>query len=177
MKLFCLRHTRLDRLPGICYGQSDIDLADSYPEEREAVLKRLNGIKFDQIYSSPLKRCRILAKDLFPKADLILDDRLKELNFGDWEMKSWNEIGKTEKAQTWFDDFVNIKCPNGESFGDQIERTKNFLSILKKTEKSSILVVTHGGIIRAVNCLLNDIEPVDAFKTKVDYGELLSFDF
>lgn len=176
MKLYCLRHTRLDIAPGICYGQSDIGLADSYPEEKEDILKRLNGIEFDKIYSSPLKRCKTLAKDLFLDAKLIFDDRLKELNFGNWEMKSWDDISKTKEARIWFEDFVNIKCPKGESFNDQIERTKDFLSNLKKENNSSVLLVAHGGVIRAVNCLLNDIEPLDAFKTKVDYGELVSFD-
>ena len=176
MKLYCLRHTRLDILPGICYGQSDIGLAGSFSEEKKDILKRLSGIEFGQIYSSPLKRCKTLAEDLFPNADLIFDGRLKELNFGDWEMKEWDEISKTTEAQTWFNDFVNIRCPNGESFADQIERTKNFLSNLENKKDASVLLVTHGGIIRAVNCVLNGIAPLDAFKSKVDYGELVLFD-
>ncbi len=176
MKLYCIRHTKVDVPLGICYGQSDVGLADSYLDEMELASLQLKGLKFDQIYSSPLNRCKTLAEDLFPNEPLKFDNRLKELNFGDWEMKSWDEISKTEEAKQWFEDFVNLRSPNGESFIDQIERTKNFLTDLQNEKYSSVLLVVHGGIIRAINCIVNDIKPIDAFKTKVDYGEIMLFD-
>lgn len=176
MKLYCIRHTKVDVPLGICYGQSDVGLADSYPEEMKLASLQLKGLKFDQIYSSPLNRCKTLAEDLFPNENLFFDDRLKELNFGDWEMKHWDEISKTEEAKQWFENFVNLRSPNGESFIDQVKRASEFLTDLEDEEYSSVILVVHGGIIRAINCLLNDIEPIDAFKTKVDYGEIMSFE-
>ncbi len=176
MIIHCIRHTKVDVASGICYGQTDVGLISSYPNEKDAVLIGLQSLSYDQVYSSPLSRCKTLAEDLFPNKKLIFDKRLKELNFGKWEMQHWDDISNTTEAKSWFADFVHIKCPDGESFIDQINRTQYFLLELKKTNFSSVVLVVHGGIIRAINCIINKIDPLDAFKTKVDYGEIKSFE-
>ena len=61
MDVFLIRHTRTAVVPGTCYGNSDVDVAGSFPEEAERVRVRLEGERFDAIYSSPLQRCRKLA--------------------------------------------------------------------------------------------------------------------
>lgn len=175
MKLTLIRHTQVAVLPGICYGQSDVGLAKSYPAERDRVSGLLRGAAFEKVFSSPLSRCHTLAKDLFPGHEIVLDERLKELNFGQWEMLDWESIAQTPEGKAWFDDFVAVACPGGESFNDQINRVAAFLDELKGQDLRSVAVVTHGGVVRSTNCLLNGIAPLDAFKARVDYGKVVSF--
>ncbi|MGQ7870187.1 alpha-ribazole phosphatase [Sunxiuqinia sp. sy24] len=176
MKLIAIRHTRVAVPPGICYGQTDVPLANSYSEELEHVKTTLAGQAFDAVYCSPLTRCQTLAMDLFPTEDIRFDKRLVELNFGMWEMQDWDTISKMAEAQKWFDDFVEVRCAGGESFLDQINRTMFFLEELAQKPYRQAAMVTHGGILRALNCLLNATAPIDAFQTNVEYGQVLTFD-
>ncbi|WP_321289494.1 alpha-ribazole phosphatase family protein [uncultured Sunxiuqinia sp.] len=175
MKLYCIRHTKVDVPPGICYGQSDVGLAESYPTEQIAVLQQIPSVIFDRVYSSPLSRCRMLADDLFPEYEITCDDRLKELNFGNWELHQWEEISQTDEAKAWFDDFVHVRCPRGEAFIEQIERAESFIIDLLEQPHDHVLLVTHGGILRSLDCLLNEVEPLDSFKRQFGYGQLVIF--
>ena len=91
MKITLIRHTRVAVETGICYGWSDVGVAPSFETEASRVKENISNEQFDIVYSSPLSRCRKLAA-FCGFHEPILDDRLKELNFGEWEMKSWNEL-------------------------------------------------------------------------------------
>jgi len=175
MKIIAIRHTRVDVPSGVCYGQSDVSLAKTYDEEKAAVKAQADWYQYDAVYCSPLTRCRRLAEDLFPRETIVFDDRLMELNFGSWEMQKWNDIDDSPEAQAWFADFVRVRTPNGESFQDQINRTKDILDELRQLPFQSVAIVAHGGILRALDCLINGTSPLDAFQNKVDYGQVLEF--
>ena len=106
MEVFLIRHTKTAVIPGTCYGNSDVDVADSFLEEAGKVRERLKGERFDVVYSSPLQRCRKLAV-YCGYENPILDDRLKELNFGSWEGQRWDEI-QDPRLQEWYDDRLSM---------------------------------------------------------------------
>lgn len=169
MTLYLLRHTRVDVPQGICYGQSDVPLAESFPEEAAAVVKKLSEIRFDRVYSSPLSRCMLLAEKI--SNAILEDDRLKELNFGDWEGKTWDSIYESEEGKHWFADYENIACPQGESFRMMIDRVSHFIGDLPP-DMENLLIVTHAGIIRSFLTILKGFSIDKAFNTPVDYGEI-----
>ncbi len=92
--LYLIRHTRPDIAPGLCYGQLDIDLADSFAEEANHVLNWLPPL--DLIITSPLLRTRKLAVYLAQELQcgLQTDARLMEKNFGAWEGCAWDNIAR-----------------------------------------------------------------------------------
>jgi len=175
MKITAIRHTRVAVVAGICYGQTDVPLNGTYPDELQRVQSKLNGQVFDAVFCSPLTRCRQLAADLFPRETIQFDERLKELNFGHWEMQHWNDISDSPEAKAWFNDFVEVRTHGGESFRDQINRTAAFLEDLEAMNYTAVAMVAHGGILRALDCLLNGTAPLDAFKNQVDYGDVIAF--
>ena len=118
MELTLIRHTKTDVPPGICYGQSNVGLADSFEDEYILLKEKIKGRKFDKVYSSPLKRCSILAGKLFPDKEIIYDNRLMELNFGDWEIKPWEDIENSPEGKAWFKNYLELPCPGGESYQD-----------------------------------------------------------
>ena len=94
MKLTLVRHTSLAIAPRLCYGQSDVQVSENFELERQKLQLKLANSNFDAIYASPLQRCHQLAQALcadaslgFSNHDIQLDERLKELHFGDWEMQ------------------------------------------------------------------------------------------
>ncbi|CAM1366322.1 alpha-ribazole phosphatase [Tenacibaculum xiamenense] len=172
MEVILIRHTTPKIEKGICYGQSDIEIEDSFEEEFLTIQKQLKNID-DTIafYSSPLKRCAILAKKL--SNNISFDDRLKELNFGDWELKKWDDIDK-KTLDIWMNDFVNIAPTNGESYIKMFGRTSEFLEELKEKGIKKAFIITHAGVIRSMHAFVNDIPLKDSFNLKVPYGAIIT---
>lgn len=178
MELILVRHTKVEVSAGICYGKTDVDVSDSFDLEVGTIKKQLEGIVFNAIYSSPLKRCSLLADALFQRHTVRYDNRLKELDFGDWEGQLWRDIEKSEEAQPWFKDYIVQRCPNGESYQDVLNRVNQFLMELKnKHSNETILIVAHGGTIRAFLALLEKVEPLKTFEIKVGYGQIFKVEY
>lgn len=147
MEIYLIRHTTPKVEKGICYGQADLDITETFLEEVEAIKPHLpkEGVK---VYSSPLQRCKKLADALFADFDIDIHEDLMELNCGQWELQPWNDIPKAE-IQPWMDDFVNVRVPQGESYVDLHNRVVNrFNKIVAKQE--SAVIVAHGGVLRSI---------------------------
>lgn len=174
MEIYLVRHTETVCEKGICYGQSDVDLAEPFDTVFEGIISQLPPEAI--IFSSPLKRCVLLAEYIQNQIKTISyqeDERLKEMNFGDWELKNWNDINP-EELNPWMEDFVNIQVSNGESFVELHKRVGDFLSnaLPKKTTKP-IIIVTHAGVIRSLLCHQSSLPLKDAFQNKVNFGEVI----
>lgn len=178
MILYLIRHTQPDIPAGICYGQTNLDLAESFSTEVEFIKAKLENPAFTHSFSSPLQRCFKLAQELSGKKLIHTDDRLMELNFGDWEMKSWEEIKQSEEAKLWQNDFQHIPCPNGESYNQLQDRIKSFSEGLKFIPDDSVLlIVTHAGPIRSFMTLLEGVEASTVFDKIVDYGSIVKMTY
>lgn len=178
MEIYLVRHTETICEKGICYGQSDVNLAEPFESVFENILSQLPSEAI--IFSSPLQRCVTLAKYIQNNIKAISyeeDNRLMEMNFGDWEMKNWNAIPQ-DQLNPWMEDFVNIKVLNGESFVELHERTNDFLSEKKsKPTETPLIIITHAGIIRSFLCHHSALPLKDAFQNKVAFGEVIKIDF
>ena len=176
MKLTLIRHTSLQIEPGICYGQSDIDVAVSFNDELARTKAKLTNVGFDGVYSSPLQRCIKLA-DALNLGEVVHDNRLKELHFGDWEMRAWDDIPR-DIFDDWALDYANKAPPNGETFSQLQERGLSFLDeILSKHLNGNIAVITHGGLIRALLAHALNMQLIGLFRFNVDYGSVTQIDF
>ena len=174
MKLTMIRHTSVNVPTGVCYGFSDVALNSSFNAEAETVNSQLSEKSFDKIYSSPLSRCTKLA-EFCGYADYTTDERIKELNFGDWELQSWMEIDKKE-ATAWFADWLNYPAKNGESYAMMQKRVNAFLDELKASGIESVCIFTHGGVIRLAHIYLG-IHPIEeSFEFPVEYGQVFDFE-
>ncbi len=147
MAIYLIRHTTPNIEKGICYGQSDLDITDSFIDEVSMIKPHLPE-NILNVYSSPLQRCRKLAETLFPDHTVSLYDDLMELNCGTWELQKWNDIPKTE-IQPWMDDYVNVQVPMGESYVQLHERViRRFEWVAQQTLPA--VMVAHGGVLRSI---------------------------
>ena len=172
MKITLIRHTRVAVETGICYGWSDVGVAPSFETEASRVKENISNEQFDIVYSSPLSRCRKLAA-FCGFHEPILDDRLKELNFGEWEMKSWNELSSDPRSEAWFKDWVNNPTPNGESLQDQYDRVSDFLNELRKSGLQKVCLFAHGGVLTCARVYAGEYPLQDAFKNVPSYGAIV----
>ena len=171
MKIYLIRHTAVD-VDGICYGQTDVPLKETFEAEAGLVKKKLKDISPDAVFSSPLNRCRRLTHYCgFNNA--ILDDRLKELNFGDWEGQRWDEIDMS----VWAVDWVNPPAPRGESFMQMYHRVAAFFDELKDRGCNTVFVFTHGGVISCARVYFENVDIKKTFDLMPRYGEIVTFSF
>lgn len=174
MELIMIRHTSVDVPKGTCYGQTDVALAQTFEEEAAKVKTLLLPHHFDAVYCSPLSRCRHLAEYCGYK-DAILDPRLMEMNFGEWEMRRFEDI-IDPTLQRWYADFINTRVPGGESFLDQQARLRSFIDEIALSGHQHVAVFTHGGIIMQT-MLLTGMHTIDTiFSNQPSYGAMIRFD-
>ena len=173
MEVILIRHTSVDVPPGTCYGQTDVPLRSTFPEEAKLVRKRLAGNpSFDRVYTSPLSRCTRLAEYCgYPNA--LRETRLLELNFGAWEMQRYDEIHDPHLAE-WYADYLHQPTTNGESFEDQLRRVSFFLHELQTKPYHRVAIFTHGGVIACAQVYAGLIRPEDAFNHVPPYGGMIS---
>ena len=168
MEIFVIRHTQV-AVKDTCYGRSNVPLAGTFPDEVAAFKKKLPH-DFDAVFSSPTERCSNLSSKL-GYHDVIFDDALQEMNFGDWEGKPWNDIRQAE-LDLWMNDFVAEKPPNGENLLDLFARVKVFFENLRQQTFDKVLIITHAGVIRCIWAYLLEIPLQNIFKLPVGHNEI-----
>ena len=168
MKVTLIRHTSVDVPKGVCYGQTDVPVAATFPEEAERTRRSLLGKKFDKVFASPLTRARLLA-EYCGYTDYTTDDRLMEINMGSWEMQRYDDI-KDDNLQKWYDDYMHVAATNGESFPDVYRRFAAFLDELKTGGYEHVAIFAHCGILLCAGIYAGLFPEEECFRHTVDYG-------
>ncbi|MFP4476509.1 MAG: alpha-ribazole phosphatase [Desulfatibacillaceae bacterium] len=166
MNIYLVRHTAVAVEMGTFYGHTDVDLADTFRQEVRSVLKKLPDNP-DAVYSSPSTRCVRLASRIDP--DPVLDPRIMELNFGQWEMRTWRDIPR-DVIEPWYADYVNQSCPEGESFGVMFARVVEFFEELRARKHQTAVVVCHGGVVRSFLVHVLGMPLNRAYAMHIDFG-------
>jgi alpha-ribazole phosphatase len=99
------------------------------------------------------------------------DDRLAELDFGDWEGRRWDEIDRTD-FDRWADDYVSQPAPGGQSWLDLSQKAAAFLTDLRSQPYENVIVVSHAGVIRALLALVLDIALVSTWRIEVPFASI-----
>ena len=110
--------------------------------------------EYDFIFSSPLNRTLETANIINKlNKEIIVDEKLKEINFGDFEGLSYEEIKLKFpiEVENWLKMSYEYKFPNGESPLELIDRCKIFIDT-HKNSNGTFLIITHFGIINAILC-------------------------
>ena len=156
VSLYLIRHGRTRAVDEHIYcGWTDLPLSER--GIRELTELKDSGIYdtgMDIFFTSGMKRCNETLEIIFGKQDYTSVPDIMEMNFGDFELHSYEELKTDPDYVRWLDDFDNgeVKCREGESNNEFYERSsRGFMSILtriggeKKDMKAA--VVCHGGSI------------------------------
>lgn len=170
MIIHLIRHTTPDIDLGLCYGQTDLDLAETFEQESTAVLNKLRP-NYDAVITSPLQRCSKLADKIAAKQRMV-DNRLMEYNFGDWELKPWSEF-KTADTQAWMDNFVDQPAPNGDSMISMKSRVDDFFTDLLSKDYQHVAVVSHSGVQRLLHGHILSTPMTHMFRLQLEFGAVL----
>jgi len=152
--LYLLRHGEI-ATPGILAGKTDIGLSEFGAKQLSLITNSLKHI--DRCISSPLIRCHHSASVYCQKNNLSLEveSKLKEMNFGDWDGKTYQSLWELDDQSTtsaigdfWQKPWQN-KPPNGESMTSFTGRIDHWWkSFCDESESKNTLVFTHAGVIK-----------------------------
>lgn len=148
MKIYLTRHSQtLWNIEKRLQGRKDSPLTNEGIENAKALKQYIQNMYFDYIYSSPIPRAYITAQYVF-QDNIIKDERLIEMNFGEFEGRKIKDILKTDYEiyhNLWHHPEKFIRIPGGESYDEVILRVHSFLNDLKQLPNdSNIFIVTHG---------------------------------
>jgi len=171
VRIYLIRHTTPDIDEGLCYGQTDVGLARSFAQEKDGILAKMHDAPdLERVYTSPLHRCVHLA-GVLNGLQVIVDERLLEINFGEWELKHWDGIDRRE-LDVWMADIVDQKPPGGESLRMLYQRVGEHIEQLRHEPFETVAVVTHAGVIRCFWAHVAGTPLKDLFSIEVGYGDV-----
>jgi broad specificity phosphatase PhoE len=101
-----------------------------------------------------MRRCKESLEILGLNRTWQIDSRLREIDFGNWEGKTFSEVSKKdpEIVTTWTSQPETFCFPNGESLTDFYFRVREFSQFINMNRHSRLLIISHGGVIRHLIC-------------------------
>ena len=145
MTIYLIRHGKTEANEKHLYcGSTDLSLSDAGKEELRHLHYEINNVRF---LTSGMKRTNETLKLLFGDVPYEVDSRFREVDFGIFEMHSYEELKDTLEYQTWLtgDNEANIP-PRGESGLQMKARVLQAFSEIKE----DTCIITHGGVIAAI---------------------------
>lgn len=155
--IYVVRHGQTDwNVQGLLQGRADNPLNEVGRQQAHKTAAELKGIKFDAAYSSPLCRasetCEIILKDNEFGGAILLDDRIRERNFGPFE---GGLVPEYLSRDPWNIDKENLD--GAEPISDVMNRVHNFLDEIKANHSNkNILITCHSGAMRAIYFYFNE---------------------
>ena len=138
-------------LKGQYIGQTNVPLSSRGINDLHNLVKNFTYHTADFYYTSPLLRCIQTMSILYPHTDFFEVPGLAEVNFGDWEGKTAQDLAGDPNFAQWLEMGGSISPPNGESNGEFVRRTceafENLVDNMMKTKTYSSVIVAHGGTI------------------------------
>ncbi|BCS81224.1 histidine phosphatase family protein [Anaerocellum diazotrophicum] len=168
-RIYLVRHGETDwNRFNLVQGSIDTDLNSIGIEQAKKIAERLKNEKIDIIFSSTLKRAYTTAsyiKSYHPYAMFETSEKLNEINFGEWEGLSFNELEKKyyHTYLMWKDNPDKAIFPGEGNLNVVMKRVKSFYDELLQKDYNNIAIVTHGGIVKLSIIYLLTL-PLDFYK-------------
>lgn len=154
--IFLVRHGETDwnKSPKRFQGRKDIPLNQTGIHQAYCLAEYFKNLDIKYIFSSPLKRAYQTAQIInkFHSLPIFQYEELTEMNFGNWEGKTIEEIKQSYPSlwQLWQTHPEKVKIPNAETLEKLINRCTSILEKIKKYPGGPKLVITHGALLRAM---------------------------
>lgn len=181
MKLYLVRHGQTEWNSEKRFrGKIDLDLNEQGKKEALLLSKQFKHIKADLIYSSPLKRALQTSKFISDVCGgkILIDNDLRDMDFGNWEGKSLSEVEKTymKLYQKWLISPHKVVIPNGESLSNVRDRVYCFLRKISKIgEEKVIIIVSHRVVLKLMVLLLLGLKEKEFFKINISNCSITLF--
>jgi broad specificity phosphatase PhoE len=173
-RLILLRHGEPDEtVRGRCYGRLDPGLS---PAGREHMRRtwRLLAAEPTAIYSSPRRRAlESAALRAAPAPAITIDERLREIDFGEFEGLTYREISMRypDSYAKWMTRPTEVVFPGGESFAEMTVRVREALERIRRTHAGeTVVIVSHDGVNRIALATALELDARHIFRLAQSYA-------
>ena len=145
MTIYLIRHGKTEANEKHLYcGSTDLPLSETGRAELEQLHYDLKNVRF---LSSGMKRTNETMQILFDDMPYTVEPRFREVDFGIFEMHSYDQLKDTPAYQAWLtgDNEANIP-PQGES---GLQMKQRVLEAFREIREDTC-IITHGGVIAAI---------------------------
>jgi len=174
MRVFLIRHLEPLGARGRCYGRTDLPPDPAALAAGTASIRaRVPAHALEQapIFTSPLARCRELARRLAAPREPAAAHDLIELDFGAWEGADWDCLPR-EELDAWARDVWRYRPGGGESADMAAHRWRRWASGLAPCGAAAAVAVTHAGIIRVALACSGRMSPGEAAGAAIAFGSV-----
>lgn len=181
MRIVFVRHGETEYNAESRYqGHTDTNLSKLGRQQAAAVASRLSGENVAAVYTSDLSRASETARVIAAFHDLPVqsDESLRECAFGEWEGLTVKEIAEryAELFRNYIRDSVTHRAPGGERLEQLQDRVVCAVSrIAERHRDDTVVIVTHGGPVRAFFCYALGATLETFRKIKLDNCALTTF--
>lgn len=178
MRLVLVRHAETEESTrGRCYGSLDVGLSPGGRRQCASLARALKDEPLAAVVTSPRVRAAETAEAIatLHGLEVRVDDDLRELDFGELEGRTYDEIAATqpELYARWMSEPTRVRFPGGESYADLHARTLTAVARIRADhEGRTIVVVTHGGVVRAIVGDVLGMPAERVFRIAVDPGSV-----
>lgn len=153
-RLVLIRHAEVEAsLSGRIYGSLDPALSPAGRERAETLAAWLRPVHLDAVHSSPARRAQETAAPLAldRRLDMTLHPGLADIDFGEWEGRSFEELERDEPElyRSWMTQPTRVRFPGGEDFREVKARVLAALGEIR-SDASAAALVAHGGVNRII---------------------------
>lgn len=182
MKLYVVRHGETEwNTEKRLQGHLDSSLTENGVNHTLLLAEIMANTSFESVISSPSPRAVHTAKLLIGKRPLALktDGRLKEINLGNWQGMTHEEIKAADpyRYDCYFHhpDLYKQDKMGGENFSDVKTRLEEFLGNLEETyQAGNVLIVTHGVVIKVLQMICKNKSVGDIWEPPIIEGTSLT---
>jgi len=169
VQLRLIRHPAPQVAASVCYGATDLPLAEDVAAAAARIRAQLPpGLPH---YTSPLRRCRLLAEALHPTP--LSDPRLREMHFGAWEMRPWHLVERAA-LDAWAADPLEYTPPQGESVAALQARVHEFVIEARRNGVRDAVLVTHAGVMKVIVGHAQGLEARQWMALSFDYESVIA---
>lgn len=173
-----MRHGATQAPDDCCIGQWDVPLSAAGAAGIQRICKNWNHPLPAHIICSDLQRAQHTANIAATAfgCSLSVDSRLREISFGDWQGRRWDDIYQADSSamQRWGEHWQSAAPPGGESAQQLAGRISDWHSDLKIAASAPLLIVAHAGSLQSLLCLLDKAPLASMFDYPIAHGEVIS---
>ncbi len=183
LNLTLIRHGALDdTLNGHYIGRLNPPLSENGHQQAQALAMRLNNQHITQLWCSPTLRAQQTAFPIAKQLQVLIQTNtlLQEVNFGSWEGLTFEQMqhNDPELVNQWANNEPDFRFPDGESTAEFHQRIDKIAQQIQQYNEQAVeqcssthlVLITHGGVIRALICQLLTLPRNNYLKFEIKRG-------
>jgi broad specificity phosphatase PhoE len=174
LRLYLVRHAAPAEWAVARCLPSEVPLSRDGLEQSQQLATAFNGQPLAAVYASAMQRAIATAEPIAAAAGrtMICRDSLNEIDFGAFDGLTFDEIARRDADlyQQWMTTPAKVRFPAGECFRDMKARVLSVVTAIRRCHGGAVVVVSHGGPIRAILGAALAIPDHAVFRVTLDHA-------